>query len=797
MPSNPRRSPTLTASFTRLGLIVAISLIAGLLTAAAAIPFVGGVGVATRAAFDGYESLPDKLTTPPLPQRTRIVASDGSLIATIYEQNRVEVPLVNIAPVMRQAIVAVEDGRFYQHHGVDPRGVMRALVGNAGGTGGVTQGGSTLTQQYVKNVFVESATTDAEASSARARNLGRKLKEMRYAMAIERQLTKDQILERYLNIAYFGAGAYGVEAASRRYFNKSAKDLNLDEAATLAGAVQQPVAYDPLRNPNSSRNRRVQVLGRMVTMGYITQAEATKAGAVPTASFLHPSRPHNGCTTSYAPFFCDYVYRSLLNDPAFGKTPADRQNFLKVGGYTIKTSLDPVAQKAAQDSAEKHIPQKDSSRKVAAVTMVRPSTGEIVAMAQNRSWGVKGRGYTTYNFNVGVGDGGSIGAQAGSTFKAFTLAAALSSGISPYEVISAPQRATFDGFTSCSSGTPFAPYTVNNSTGAGAFNMLQGTAYSINTYFMALELRTGLCKPASIAQKLGLYRGDGTKLQRVPSFTLGTQEVTPLGMATAYAGFANHGIHCEPIAITQIVDRDGKSLPIPDANCKQVIPRRIADSVTTILSQVIDGPLPGRTGAAMSLGRPAAGKTGTVNNSAAVWFVGFTPDLATAVATYDPRGGYGYPMKDIVIGGQYFPQVFGSTLPGPIWRDAMTAALAGTPPTPFDLVAMDGLAYYTPPPPNQCANQSGPAPTFYASAAPTSCPSPSKSASPSSSSSPSSGPSTTPSPSGSSNQSPTPSPKPSPSKTSPAPSQSPSSPPSPSKPPTKPPTKSPTPKPSA
>ena len=763
MSSDPTRSPSLSASFVRIGLVVVVSLVAGVLVALSALPFVGGIGVATKAAFNGYESLPDHLTTPPLPQRTRIVASDGSLIATIYEQNRVEVPLVDIAPVMRQAIVAVEDGRFYQHHGVDPRGVLRALVGNAGGSGGVTQGGSTLTQQYVKNVFVESAATDADASAARARNLGRKLKEMRYAMALERSLTKDQILERYLNIAYFGAGAYGVEAASRRYFNKSAKDLNLVEAATLAGAVQQPVAYDPLRNPNSSRNRRLQVLGRMVTMGYITQAEADQAGAIATKSFLHPSRPHNGCTTSFAPFFCDYVYRTLLNDPAFGATPGDRQNFLKVGGYTIKTSLDPIAQKAAQDSAEKHIPAKDPSRKVAAVTMVRPSTGEIVAMAENRAWGVKGRGYTTYNFNVGVGDGGSIGAQAGSTFKAFTLAAALESGISPYEVIDAPQRATFDGFKSCSNDSTFAPYTVNNSTGAGAFNMLQGTAYSINTYFMALELRTGICKPASIAQKLGLFRGDGKHLQRVPSFTLGTQEVTPLGMATAYAGFANHGIHCDPIAITQIIDRNGKNLPVPSANCTQVIPRRIADSVTTILSQVIDGPLPGRTGAAMSLGRPAAGKTGTVNDSAAVWFVGYTPDLATAVATYDPRGGYGYPMKDVVIGGQYFSQVFGSTLPGPIWHDAMLAALASTPDTPFDLLPMDGLAYYTPPPVNPCSNQSSGVPTFYASTGPTACPSPTGSPSASSSSSSGPSPSTTPSPSTS--RSPSPGPSPSPSRT--------------------------------
>ncbi|MSV42922.1 MAG: glycosyl transferase family 51 [Actinobacteria bacterium] len=733
----------MTATLVKLVLFVIVSAVAGGLVALGALPFVGGVGVAARTAIESYESLPSQLTTPPLPQRSRILAADGSVIATLYEQNRVEVPLSEIAPVMRQAIVAVEDGRFYEHRGIDVRGLLRAVVGNAGGSS-VTQGGSTLTQQYVKNVFVNSAATPDEAAAARARSMTRKLKEMRYALALERQFSKDEILERYLNIAYFGAGAYGVEAASRRYFSKSASTLTLVEAATLAGAVQQPVAYDPTRNPKSSQNRRAQVLGRMADLGDITVAEAKIASAIPTATFLKPLKARNGCTTSYAPFFCDYVDRILRSDPAFGATPAIREALLRRGGLTVRTTLSPAAQKAAQASVDGHIPRADPSRKVAAITMVRPGTGEVVAMAQNRSWGTSGLGNTTYNFNVGIKDGGSQGAQAGSTFKAFTLAAALEKGISPYEAIPSPQKGIFDGFANCTDGSLFPPYTVNNSTGAGIFNMFEGAAYSINTYFMALEQRTGLCRPAEIAEALGLRRGDGSPLERVPSFTLGTQEVTPLGMAATYGVIANHGMRCSTIAIAQVTDRDGKDLPIPRTTCERVLDRVVADSVAKILSQVVDGPLPGRTGKAMSLGRPAAGKTGTINDSAAVWFVGFTPDLAAAVATYDPRGGYRFPMKNITIGGRYFAQVFGSTLPGPIWKEAMLGALAASQPALFELLTPESFL--------------APLPTPSVSPSPSASGSPSPSGSPSASPTPSGSPSPSPTPGPSITPTPTPTP---------------------------------------
>jgi membrane peptidoglycan carboxypeptidase len=271
----------------------------------------------------------------------------------------------------------------------------------------------------------------------------------------------------------------------------------------------------------------------------------------------------------------------------------------------------------------------------------------------------------------------------------------------------------------------------------------------VNTYFMALEQKTGNCRPAEIAADLGLTKGNGDPLFDGPSFTLGTSEVTPLGMSSAYSVFANHGVRCQPIVIAQVTDRDGKDLPIPKADCQQVIERRVADSVAVILKGVIDGPIQGRTGAAMSLGRDAAGKTGTTNDSAAVWFVGFTPDIATAVATYDPRGQYKFPMKNLVIGGRPFAQVFGSTLPGPIWKMAMLGALDGTPSTKFDLRIYDSLtaatASPTPTSSSPTASVSG-SPTGSASGSPTTSGSPSPSTKPTKPPKPSTSPPASPSP---------------------------------------------------
>jgi membrane peptidoglycan carboxypeptidase len=695
----PRERRSIGRIVASLGAILGVSVLAGTLVGLMLIPFAGSLGVLTRDVVRDFESLPDELNTPPLPERSVILAADGSVLATIYYQNRIEVPLDSIAPIMRQATIAVEDARFLEHNGVDFRGIVRAAASNAS-SGEISEGASTLTMQYIKNVLVNQATSAEELDAARGDSSARKIKEVRLALALEKRFTKSEILSRYLNIAYFGSGAYGIEAASRRYFSKPASNLTLAEAATLAGIVQRPTSYDPIRNPELSAERRNVVLGRMANLGYVSQADANRAMKIPMKSLLNPTQVSNGCTSSYAPFFCDYVLQSIRENDVFGETPEERETFLRRGGYTITTTLDPTVQKSVTEIVNSTIPIDDPSGKAAAISMVQPGTGHIIAMTQNREWGTSGKGRTTYNYNAPQSMGGTIGMQAGSTFKVFTLAAALEAGISPNEYISSPSPNTFNNFRNCETGVPYDPVTVRNSTTSGTLNMAQATAYSTNTYFMAIEERTGICRPVDIAESLGVTLGNGDPLLRVPSFTLGTMEIAPLSLANAYATFAAHGRYCEPVPILEIRDRDGAKLNVPNGDCRQVLDRSVADGVTVMLNGVVDGNIPGRTGAPMNLGdRPVAGKTGTTNESAAVWFAGFTPQVASAVWVGDPRGGYAFPLKDVTINGNYYRQVYGGTIPGPIWKESMLAASADLPIANFDLRTEFTVAPYVAPEP--------------------------------------------------------------------------------------------------
>lgn len=656
----------------------------GVLFGLLALPPVALAHAGVQQASNFYASFPKSLDEPALPQQTVLLAADGTRIASLYDQYRVERSLSKIAPIMQKAIIDVEDVRFYEHHGIDWRGTLRAFVTNLG-SGGVSQGGSTITQQYVKNVLVLSAKTTQEAQAAAGDSYSRKIREARYALALERKYTKDQILTKYLNIAYFGHSAYGVEAAAHRFFSTTALKLNTLQAATLAGLVQSPGAYDPILHPKAATERRDAVLDRMAAAGTITQAQANQYKTVPLSSYLKPSEVPNGCPVSKAPFFCDYVVQSLLLDPALGKTVEARDELLRRGGLRVWTTLDWKAQNAAQASVNAHLPAKDPSHKAAAIAMVNPQTGDVLALAENRKWGTSGLGYTTYNYMVDAAHGGTQGMQAGSTMKAFTMAAALENGYGPYTTIVSPGTRTFTHFKGCGTNTYFEPWTVSNDTGNGTFNMIQAAAYSVNTYFAALEEMVGVCKTVDVAEKLGLRTGSGKPLQRVPSFTLGSNPVTPLGMASAYGGFANHGVYCPPTSVLRIVDVRGKPVPVTVPTCKQVMDRGIADTVTSILRGVIDGPLYGRTGAGLSPGVPAAGKTGTNESHSAVWFVGYTPTLSAAVWVGDPRGGFRYPLKDITINGQYYTNVFGRSIPGPIWQQALRDTLKGTPTQYFDL----------------------------------------------------------------------------------------------------------------
>src|SRR3954447_9304864 len=312
-----RRGRVRSATAQRLGILGVISVVAGLLLAGMLLPIVGGVGLLARTGANDFESLPSELEISALPQVSRILAADGSPLATFYFQDRVTVPIHRVPQIMQKAIIAVEDVRFYEHHGIDVKGAIRALLHN-GRSGTVQQGGSTLTQQYVKNVLIEQAQAQGNSqgvAEAHASTLARKMKEAKYALALERKYTKAQILQGYLNIAYFGDGAYGVGTAAKHYFGVPVKKLHLAQAALLAGLVQSPELYDPVTNPDGARQRRYTVLSQMLKYHFISQGQFDRASTAPIALDVH--RQGNGCETASAPYFCDYVQHVIENSPEF------------------------------------------------------------------------------------------------------------------------------------------------------------------------------------------------------------------------------------------------------------------------------------------------------------------------------------------------------------------------------------------------------------------------------------------------------------------------------------------------
>ncbi|TDD84899.1 PASTA domain-containing protein [Actinomadura darangshiensis] len=639
-------------------------------------------GVGARDAASWFESEPAGLTTAGVPQRSKILAANGDTIATFFYQNRVDVPLGKIAPIVRQAVLAIEDNRFYEHGAIDLQGTLRALGSNLS-NGQVTQGGSGITQQYVKNLLLTQADSDAERAEAKEVTPARKIRELRYAVALEKRLSKDEILRRYLNIAYYGDGAYGIEAAARHYFSKHASELDLTEAALLAGVIRYPYAYDPTRHPGDARKRRDTVLDRMAQLGWLDPAKAASAKEQPIK--LDVDNVHSGCVSSKAPFFCDYVQREILTNPVFGKTAKDREKLLKRGGLTIRTTLDRRAQKAAQRAVDKHVPPKNSAHKAAAEAMVEPGTGEIKAMVVDRDLGPdKERGKTWINFAADAGHGSSIGMQAGSTFKAFTLAAALDEGLPFGTRLMAPREYTPVGYRNCDGdrvGDPGASLrNAADGEGGKQFSIVTGTQHSVNTFFLALEKKVGLCDTVRMAERLGMKQANGKPLEEYPAFTLGFNPVSPLRLAAAYAAFGARGKYCKPLAIKEIRDVSGHKLKVPGRDCEQAIDEGVADAVSYVLS----GVLTKGTARGMGLGRDAAGKTGTVDNFSAAWFAGYTPDLASAVWVGDPRGGYKHPMESLCMDGRCYGAVFGATIPAPIWKQSMLGALSGTPASSFD-----------------------------------------------------------------------------------------------------------------
>jgi membrane peptidoglycan carboxypeptidase len=625
-------------------MFVLVSVLGGVLAAGMLAPAFGTVADTARTAVGGVSDLPAELEAPPQWQRSKLLNGDGSVLTYFYEQNRQYVTIDKIAPIMREAQVAIEDHRFYEHGAMDLTGTLRALVSTSQGN---TQGGSSITQQYVRMVLVEKADAagdDAAKEAATENTVARKIRELRYAIAVEKEFSKDQILEFFLNMAYYGDGAYGVEAAARHYFNTSAAKLTLPQAAMLAGLVRNPNASNPVKHEVVGVGRRNDVLDRMAELGKITRAEAAEAKAT-TFDKKKVTPFRNGCANSEFPFLCDYALRTLQKTPSLGATPDERLDRVMRGGLTIKTQIDPKAQRQAEKRMRKVISAKDPV--ISTIVMLEPKTGLIRAMAQNRqvmgdnNKGKTWKGETFYNYAVDKSMGGADGVQGGSTFKMFVAAAALENGFGAGWSANVKVEKNWKGETFKSCSGPFVQGSDWKVTGTrsevGNYDMWRGTAQSVNNYFAALEQAVGMCPVVEMATRLGLKSAIGENLvkkyQWLPSFTLGAVQVTPLSLVNAYATIANRGVRCDPVILKSITSSDGTTLAVPSANCKRVLDAGYADA----LNKIFQGPIyNGTLRSAQIPGYRLAGKTGTVPDNKSAWAVAYTPDLAAgAMISYD------------------------------------------------------------------------------------------------------------------------------------------------------------------
>lgn len=715
MASHPPRPFRGSGPLRALAGLLTISALAGVLVAGMALPFLGTAGLAAKSASDHFEDIPDDLKTPDLPQRSQILAADGSVMATVWGDfgNRVIVPFDAISPNVWQALVATEDSRFFSHGGIDIKGTMRAFVSDLGGS---NQGGSSISQQLVKNILVLEAGNDkAKYADATGDSMARKIRELKYAIAVEKKFSKNEILERYLNLVPFAENVSGIEAAADRWFGVHASQLTVPQAATLIGMLKNPVAYDPAKHPQAATDRRNTVLDRMAdpTVHYITPEQSAAFKAMPLGLNLQPQ--HSGCI--YAPgstaFFCEYIEQEILNDPIYGKTKADRAAFFNRGGLTIRTTMDPKMEAAAQKAITDNVLGTDVPG--AAIAMIQPGTGQIKAMAQSRTMGT-GEGQTYLNLAADPSHGGGNGYQAGSTFKSFVAMAALEKGLTPQYVQDLPYQVdeSQTKFTTCDSpqGSTQDPKwkpTDETQEEAGPQTMTSALWNSVNNYFIKMQEQTGLCEPARLAAAAGLTidsdSGAGKRLQQIGSFTLGTNQVTPIAMANAYATIAARGVYCKPTAISSITDTSGKQYPVATPDCHQSIDPSLTDQLTGMLQGVVDK----GTGQKVRdyFSGPAAGKTGTNDSRLMTWFDGYTPNLAAAVwvGVVSPKPG-DKGLVNVKIHGQSYDKVCGGCLAAPIWGEAVNGALAGTSVPGFAVPELPGDLPAPTQPPNP--NPTGP-----------------------------------------------------------------------------------------
>jgi membrane peptidoglycan carboxypeptidase len=708
MAKKKKREHRLASTLGRVLGFFTASALCGVLAASLVVPAVAAAGFGVSSSISFFEKLPEELTVAPPSQSTKVLASDGQVIATFYAENRVKVPLDQMSPYIRDAIVSIEDSRFYEHAGIDPQGILRAAISNMASGG--KQGASTITQQYVTNVINEaylSQDKKDEVILSGQKSVGDKLREMKLAIALEKQFSKEQILEGYLNIVFFNRDAYGIEAASQYFFSTSAKDLTLPQAALLAGLVNSPSYYNPAVNPDKSIVRRNQVLSEMLALGKITQADHDAAVATPIELKLNPGR--QGCANAMmAPYFCDYISHLILNNPAYGASLADRERRLYRGGLTIKTTLDSTA-------------GANPDRWGAALVTIQPGTGNILAMAQNTVFlPEEGKFDTQLNFNVDARDpqgndlNGAGGFQPGSTMKPFTFAEWLNEGKSMTAMVDASRRVYPLGFpwrSSC--GRVLGAYsTAQNNPELGAADDLQnadegyyrpmpvnyGLYNSINTATFASATQLDFCGIQKMVDAVGLHSGlDGAQINMHQlGNLLGAIGVAPLHLANAFATFANDGRYCAPIAVVEVTDVNGGKLPAQASECRNAVKPEVARGVNAVLQDVL------KVGSGVWINPkihtvvPTAAKTGTSNNNGATWIVGYTSGLATASFFGDALEGQKRPGQNVTINGVFYPRLDGYMIAGPQWVNYMLNVVRLYPANPF------------PPPP---ASMSSPSPT--------------------------------------------------------------------------------------
>lgn len=654
-----------------------LSAIAGVLTVALIAPVAAIGSFATTAGFSIFDGLPDYIKPVNASQSSNLYGTkDGEpvLLASFYHENRISIDYDEMSPNIRNAVVATEDPRFFQHGGVDIISLTRATVG-AAATGLTGPGASTITMQYVKNSLVESANLsgDEEAIAAAIETtIERKLREMRLAIALEQVATKKEILAGYLNLSFFGNQINGIEAASNYYFGVKAKDLTVPQAALLTAMLRAPNEYKPDEEENlpAAKARRDYVINNMRDEGYITAAEAEEYKNTPIEPNI--TKTPTGCEANQVTaYFCDYVVWTIRNSPEYGLTLEDRETLLRRGGLEIYSTIDIDLQTTTDKVVKREMPSDNRWQTGAASISVEVGTGRVLAMSQNRTYKQvddEDPTTTSVNYSTDFNFGGSSGFQTGSTYKIFVLAEWLSKGFLLGDRVDARKRSWEAEEFSARCGGLVGTWEPQNSNNAKFVNesVLNSTARSINTAYATMASQLDLCDIRDTAMRFGVKRSDGNELSYVPSSVLGTNELSPLTMAAAMAAFANGGIYCSPVAIDRVVIRSTKEeMRVPTSQCSRAVEADVAAAATYALERVITGGTATRS--RVGDGIPIAGKTGTTDRSVQTWMTGYTSKVSTATWVGNVSGSQR--IDDISVGN-----VPGGSIRHEIWRKIMSKA---------------------------------------------------------------------------------------------------------------------------